>query len=81
MRVHKKINVCYVSNKFISTENAFDFSFAKLPFKMKKKKKASILILFSLLVLSAAYKGKIYILINNNLLALMRPSKNGKLEK
>ena len=48
---------------------------------MRKRKKASILILFSLLVSSAAYKGKIFTLAKNNLLALMRPFKNGKKRK
>ena len=39
---------------------------------MRKRKKASILILFSLLVSSAAYKGKIYTLVKNNLLTFRK---------
>ena len=42
---------------------------------MRKRKKASILILFSLLVSSAAYKGKIYTLVKNNSLTF-RKKKN-----
>ena len=42
---------------------------------MRNRKKASILILFSLLVSSSAYKGKIYTLVKNNLLTF-RKKKN-----
>ena len=74
-------SVCDVSNKSISTGNAFDFLFAKLSFKMRKRKKASILILFSLLVSSAAFKGKIYTLVKNNLLTFRKKNPHEVLKK
>ena len=48
---------------------------------MRKRKKASILILFSLLVSSAAYKGKIYTLVKNNLLTFRKKNPHEVLKK
>ena len=48
---------------------------------MRKRKKASILILFSLLVSSAAYKGKIYTLVKNNLLTFRKKKPHEVLKK